>query len=396
MKMKEATVTLALSPGFKNKYEASIPGIGHQDFDGRKGDLIVHLNYKVPCHILSHHILPHPIHPHSPLPSPSYQLPLPCPPHTSLSPIHQIPPNWLYDEATGRLTYLKVEPIETFLPFLALPDNATAPESTKTWMSSMFFGSNADKVNDNDKGSDKDVDNGIENGTENKNISTHSNTNGSSNSSSNATTSMSSDNTTANATTTESSDPPLVMVTLGAIEVSVTGEHTNTNTTNPTNNHTSDAGHDHDTDTINNHGNNDTTTNNNNKTGFVIKVPTVPPPLPPSPPLEEEEEDEIKINPFKTTSTSCSSSSSSSSSASGRRSHQFTSEILSPTGETVPLVLDHFTLQMQHLLSGINVTVPNYGLLVEQGIYVHVYDGGTYFSSSYISFISPPLVLRFL
>ena len=86
MKMKEATVTLAMSPGFKNKYEVSIPGIGHQDFDGRKGDLIVHLNYK-------------------------------------------IPPDWVYDEVTGGLTYLKVEPIETFLPFLALPpDNVTSTE----------------------------------------------------------------------------------------------------------------------------------------------------------------------------------------------------------------------------------------------------------------------------
>ena len=65
MKMKEATLTLNLAPGWADKHKMTGTGLGHEDFDGRRGDVILNLLYK-------------------------------------------LPPTWTYDEATGRLTCTKV------------------------------------------------------------------------------------------------------------------------------------------------------------------------------------------------------------------------------------------------------------------------------------------------
>lgn len=65
MKMEEASLTLVLSPGWTDKNKVTATGAGHEDFDGRRGDVIVNLMYK-------------------------------------------IPPTWTFDEVTGRLTCTQV------------------------------------------------------------------------------------------------------------------------------------------------------------------------------------------------------------------------------------------------------------------------------------------------
>ena len=72
MKMEESKIFISLLPGFKNGYTVTAQGQGHQDFDGRRGDITVTILY-------------------------------------------DISEGWVYDEPSGSLSTTKTENIDNFL-----------------------------------------------------------------------------------------------------------------------------------------------------------------------------------------------------------------------------------------------------------------------------------------